>query len=168
MVRQVADLVEKERPARGHFEFAGPVAAGIRKSPLTWPNNSLSKSVSVRAPISTLTSDSSRRAESAWISRASISLPVPFSPAIRIVASVGATFSIICLRVRIASESPPEHRRLAAEFTLNLAQLLNFLLRNAQVIGRLQRGDQFRIIPGLHNEIDRPFLIALTARSMSA
>ena len=58
-----------------------------------WPNSSLSKRLSVTAPISTLTISCLWRGESACISRASISFPVPFSPVIRILASVTATFS---------------------------------------------------------------------------
>ena len=156
MVRQVADLVEKERPARGHFEFAGPVAAGIRKSPLDMAEQlALEKRLGQGPHIDAhqrlvpprgkrmdlprqhiLARAVFPRNQDRGIGRRHLFNHLPEGP-----HSLGIT---------------PEHRRLAAEFTLNLAQLLNFLLRNAQVIGRLQRGDQFRIIPGLHNEIDRP------------
>lgn len=78
--RQVADLVEEKRAVVGDLEFPGAVGPGVGEGSLTWPNSSLSKSVSGTAPISTETISSPLRAERLCISRASISLPVPFSP----------------------------------------------------------------------------------------
>jgi hypothetical protein len=64
------------------------------KAPLTWPNSSDSNRLSAVAPRSTETIGLSPRRDRRWISRATISLPVPFSPRIRTLASVGAARSI--------------------------------------------------------------------------
>ena len=86
--------------------FPARSARASVKAPLTWPNSSLSKSVSGTAPISTETISSPLRAERLCISRASISLPVPFSPVIRMLASVAATFSTISRMRAMAGLSP--------------------------------------------------------------
>ena len=77
------------------------------KAPLTCPNSSLSKSVSVIAPASTHTIGRLARAERRWISLARTSLPVPFSPVMRIDASVVATFSN-CLRIVVMAGLDPQ------------------------------------------------------------
>ena len=58
--------------------------------------------------MSTGTISSRRRAERLCISRASISLPVPFSPVMRMLASVAATFSTIS-RMRAIAGLPPQN-----------------------------------------------------------
>ncbi len=50
------------------------------KAPFTWPNNSLSRSVSVRAPQSMGRKGRSLRELLSWINLARSSLPVPLSP----------------------------------------------------------------------------------------
>ena len=52
---EVADLVQEERAAVGHLEaaLAGLATAPV-KAPFSWPNSSLSSSVSVRAAQLTL------------------------------------------------------------------------------------------------------------------
>ena len=62
------------------------------KAPRSWPNSSLSSSVSGSA--AQLIGDeraAAARGLAAWIARATSSLPVPLSPRISTVASVGAT-----------------------------------------------------------------------------
>ena len=76
------------------------------KAPFTWPKSSLSKSVSVMAPASTATIGLPLRKLWAWISRASTSLPVPFSPVMSTVASVGAILSRVLRIAFIAGEVP--------------------------------------------------------------
>ena len=49
-------------------------------APFSWPNSSLSSSVSVSAPQLTLMNGPAARFERAWIARATSSLPVPDSP----------------------------------------------------------------------------------------
>ena len=69
---------------------AAPVNA-----PATWPNSSLSSSVSGRAPQATSTNGLSRRPLRRWMARAISDLPVPLSPVISTVARVSATLSIM-------------------------------------------------------------------------
>ena len=61
------------------------------KAPFSWPNSSLSSNVSVRAAQLTAMNGSLRRRLPKWIARATTSLPVPFSPRIRMARSVSAT-----------------------------------------------------------------------------
>ena len=63
--------------------------------PATWPNSSLSSSVSGSAPQATSTNGLSRRPLRRWMARAIIDLPVPLSPVTSTVALVSATLSIM-------------------------------------------------------------------------
>ena len=63
-------------------------------APRTWPKSSASSSVSGIALQLSATKRCCRRGLVRWIARATISLPVPVSPLIRIVVVVGATVSI--------------------------------------------------------------------------
>lgn len=60
------------------------------------------------APMSSETISRPRRGESRWISRASISLPVPFSPVMRMFASVTATRSTSS-RMRVMARLVPQN-----------------------------------------------------------
>ena len=60
------------------------------------------------APMSRLTIAALRRVERRCISRASISLPVPFSPVMSMLASVTATFSTVS-RMRFMASLPPQN-----------------------------------------------------------
>ena len=62
-------------------------------APFTWPNISLSMSSAGTAAQFICTKGRSRRGESAWMARATSSLPVPRSPEIMTRARVGATIS---------------------------------------------------------------------------
>jgi len=53
------------------------------KLPLTWPNSSNSRSVSVRPAQFTATNGAWRRIDWLWMNRATTSLPTPLSPVIR-------------------------------------------------------------------------------------
>ncbi len=61
------------------------------KAPLTWPNSSLSSRVSGMAAQLTGTKGPWARGERPWMARAMSSFPVPLSPRMRTVVSVGAT-----------------------------------------------------------------------------
>ncbi len=69
--------------------------------PFSWPNSSDSRSVSVRAAQETATNGPSARRLSAWMARASTSLPVPDSPRTRMVefdfAAVRASSKTPCI-----------------------------------------------------------------------
>ena len=86
--------------------FPGRLSRASVKAPRSCPNNSLSNSDSLTAPISTLTISRPLRSERRCISRASISLPVPFSPVIRTLASVLATFVTTLISFIITGECP--------------------------------------------------------------
>ena len=58
------------------------------------------------APMSTVMKTSRALADLRWIARATSSFPVPFSPRIRMFASVSATFSIVRNTCCIASLVP--------------------------------------------------------------
>ena len=75
-------------------------------APLTWPKSSLSKSVSLRAPTSTHTRGPPLRELLACTCLASSSLPVPFSPVISTLASVGAILSTVRRSSSIAADEP--------------------------------------------------------------
>lgn len=81
-------------------------AAAPVKAPLTWPKSSLSTSSRESAAQSITRNGPPRRGLCAWISRAITSLPVPVSPVIMTVASVGAYVSARWKTRRIASERP--------------------------------------------------------------
>ncbi len=83
---KVPPFANSNRPMRRWY---APVNA-----PFSWPNNSEAISEGARAVQFTLTKARSERGECLWMARATSSLPVPVSPVMRTVESVGATFSI--------------------------------------------------------------------------
>ena len=64
------------------------------KAPFSWPKSSDSISSSGMAAQLTSTNGWSRRAERAWMARATSSLPAPFSPKMRTRPLVGAAVAI--------------------------------------------------------------------------
>ncbi|MNP42835.1 hypothetical protein D3C76_1366240 [compost metagenome] len=84
-------LASSNQPA---LELRAPVNA-----PFSWPNSSASTSDSENAPQLTATKGLSRRPLKLWMWRATSSLPVPVSPMISTLASLGAT------RCRCASKA---------------------------------------------------------------
>ena len=107
MVRQVADLVQKQRSApRAISNLADPIGAGVGKSAFDMTEQLASNSDSVSAPISTVTINSAAREERRCISRANTSFPALFSPVIRTLASVAATLSTSKRTCRIDCEAP--------------------------------------------------------------
>ena len=64
------------------------------KAPFSWPNSSLSSSVSGIAEQFTATNGPLARCDRSWIVRATSSLPVPVSPRISTGAGLGAAISI--------------------------------------------------------------------------
>ena len=78
--RQLADLVEEDGAARRRLEEPGLACAAPVNAPRSWPKSSLSSSDSESAAQLTETNGAPRAASSAWIARASTSLPTPVSP----------------------------------------------------------------------------------------
>ena len=74
------------------------------KAPRTWPNNSDSSNASGTAPQFTATNGRGARGLAWWTAWAMSSLPVPDSPWISRVASVGATRSTRSSTVVIAGD----------------------------------------------------------------
>ena len=82
-------------------------ATALVNEPFSWPNSSLSSSVSGMAAQLTATSGPWRSAAEAWwMARAIISLPVPDCPVITTLALLGATFSTRSIALRIAGDCP--------------------------------------------------------------
>ena len=78
--RELADLVEEQRPSVGLLEPAlAPVTAPVN-APCSWPNSSESISSGAIAPQFTRRNGPFRNVECSWMARAMISLPVPVSP----------------------------------------------------------------------------------------
>ena len=96
--KNVPPLASSKRPLRA---ATAPV-----KAPRAWPNSSLSRRVSLMAAQLTLTKGLSARFELAWIARATSSLPVPLSPVMSTVVSVGAMRTMRPSTSRTAAERP--------------------------------------------------------------
>ena len=128
-------------------------------APFTWPKSSLSKSVSVMAPASTQTIGLSARPESLWISCARTSLPVPFSPVMSTVASVGAIRSTSCLSCCI-----PELQSICGpSLTVTPFLGLDFLSRIPVNVS-----SSLALSHGLTTKSAAPRFIPSTANDMSA
>ena len=80
---------------------AAPVNA-----PFSWPNSSLSTRPAGRAEQLSLISGLSFRRERLWTARAISSFPVPVSPRISTVESVGATCFTLASTLRSTAEPP--------------------------------------------------------------
>lgn len=110
MVRDVGDFVQEERSVVGDLEFSGAVGLGVGKSAFDVTEEfALEQGFGQAAhvhPDEQFAGPADRR----WISRASISLPVPFSPVIRMLASVAATFSTKRRRLSIVGLFPQNIR----------------------------------------------------------
>ena len=103
----VADFVEKQRAAGRHLELAAAVRHGAgERAPCAWPNSSDSISSSGIAAQLTSTNGPARRWLSAWICRATSSLPVPFSPEISTRPLVGAAIAICSRSAAMTRLSP--------------------------------------------------------------
>ena len=123
--RQLADLVEEQRAAaapartRPARRSSAPVNA-----PFSWPNSSLSISDATSAPQSTTTNGACLRRLCAWTARASTSLPVPVSPPISTVASVGAMRS-----------SSPKISRIAGSVPTSIAEAVALARQQLDALG---------------------------------
>ena len=79
--RELADLVQEQRPAVGLLEPAlAPRVTAPVNAPCSWPNSSESISSGEIAPQFTRRNGPARNGECSWMARAMISLPVPVSP----------------------------------------------------------------------------------------
>ena len=134
------------------------------KEPFTCPNSSLSNKDSVIAPISTDIMLSAERGDKAWISRASISFPVPFSPVISIFALVVATFSINVRSCCIALLSPQYMAETGDDSFLRFFFFPSFACEAA--FKRVS--NSFWLSHGFTTKSDAPSFIPRTARSISA
>src|SRR5215470_5246754 len=89
--RYIAYLVQKKGAFIGKFEASGFCATAPVNAPFSWPNSSLSRSPRGIAAQFSFTNAFWLRLLSLWIARATSSLPVPVSPCISTLESVGAT-----------------------------------------------------------------------------
>ena len=91
--RHLADLVEEQRAAVGRPRSVPARAATAPvNAPFSWPNSSLSSSVSgERGAVDARRTARRARGWRSWSARATSSLPVPLSPRMSTVAWVGAT-----------------------------------------------------------------------------
>jgi len=87
-------------------------------APFTWPKSSLSKTPSERPPAFTVARGREERRDTAWRARATVPLPVPFSPVMSTFASEGPTRAMSCNTGCIEGDSamsrtlPSSRRRL--------------------------------------------------------
>jgi len=90
----VADLVEKQRAPVGSSNFPAAVRKGAGENSLSYAEEARSRSTPTDGGAVDLERTArAARGLSAWIARATSSLPVPFCPVISTRAGVGATFS---------------------------------------------------------------------------
>ena len=89
--RNLADLIEEDGAAVGELEAADALGDGAGEGPFSWPKSSLSTRPVGRALQLTLMNGLSARLLVEWTARAISSFPVPVSPVMSTVASVGAT-----------------------------------------------------------------------------
>ena len=127
------------------------------KAPFTWPNSSLSNRFSETAPRSTETRTWSARRERRWSSRATSSLPVPFSPRMRTLASVGPARSISDQIRAIAGESPSSGVSPPPAGAAIASTLRRSVTTSAREVrkrgGGADGGEQPLVRPGLGDEI---------------
>ena len=115
------------------------------KAPFSWPNSSLSRRPVGMAAQLSLTKVRSRRGLRSCRARATSSLPVPVSPRMRTVESVGATVST-CLRTRRSAALSPtispklcSVRTSSSRYDLLLGELVLERLRSPGRPGRSRR-----------------------------
>ena len=87
----IADFIEKNGAAVGGFEDADAIAVRAGESAANSAEQLAFEQGGGMAPQSTGTKGCTPRRLKRWIMRATSSLPVPVSPSMRTVASVGAT-----------------------------------------------------------------------------
>jgi hypothetical protein len=104
--RQLAHLVEKERALVGQLQTADLARNGAGERALLVAEELAFEQPAGMAAQFSLMKVRSLRGLSRWMARASSSLPVPVSPWIRTVASVGATVSICRSTLRRPVLSP--------------------------------------------------------------
>ena len=106
LVAHGIDFIEEDRAAVGGFKSAGAVLEALVKAPLTWPNSSLSSSLSLSAPQLTRMQGPVARAAQLVDGPRMSSLPVPVSPVSNTVADVGETCRVRRYTSRIGPLSP--------------------------------------------------------------
>ncbi len=129
------------------------------KAPFSWPKSSLSMRPLGSAAQLTLTSGRSLRGLRAWIARATSSLPVPVSPRISTVASVGATSSTFSRASRERAALPDDLLEvvdgldLVLEVVVLAVQLAQLFLRALALLDVAQ--DQREERPARHLDVAR-------------
>ena len=119
---ELADLVEKERPAVRELEASVLLRDRAGEAPRSWPNSSLSSSVSVSAAQLTATNGRLARGLSMWMARAAISLPVPVSPVSRTVVWARETRRMVSLSARMGGLSPTSFGSGASSFSRSVSR----------------------------------------------
>ena len=144
----LADLVEEEGAAVGELELADLAASTAPvKAPRSWPNSSLSRSVSGMAP-QLMATKARRAAGSRGGGRcATSSLPVPLSPMISTLERVGATS-------RISSKSRSMGSELADD-ALEAVALVEHLAERRDLLFELLLLDQVHHPLAQLVEVDR-------------
>jgi hypothetical protein len=105
--RGLRDLVEEEGAAVGLLEEALARADGAGERAARVPEElALQQRLGHRRAVDRRRTGRSARLEFAWMALATSSLPVPLSPVMSTVASVGATFTMRPSTSRIAAERP--------------------------------------------------------------
>ena len=103
---EFADLVEEDGSAVGQLEATLASLQGSGERPFSWPNSSEAMNDDGIAAQFTATKARAERGDRLWIARAMSSLPVPVSPVISTVESVGATLDTCDRTVRSGGEVP--------------------------------------------------------------
>ena len=154
--RNVADLVEEQRAAVRELEAPVRSALASVNAPFTWPNISLSNTVSGSPPAFTAMKDFSARSDQSWMSLASRLLPVPGSPVISTLASERATWRAIrttsCIARELATRSVPSAPRRIA---FSSARRRPRRRASASCTWLRSTDRQPLVIPGLLNEVVR-------------
>ena len=172
--RQLADLVEEQRPAVGELEAALRPAAAPVNAPFSWPKSSLSRSASGSAAQLSATNGLPVRGLDSWSARATSSLPVPLSPRTSTVARLRATRSTRSSTSRMRcphAHDPGEPRLGRARLLLEHrapARVLELLqpdaraeharddVEEAQVAIERDRAGAVKAIDGEHAEVGPP------------
>ncbi len=161
----------KSVPLLASSNLPGRSSRASVKAPFLWPNSSDSNRVSVIAPMSTETKLLSCRSDRWWIARAINSLPVPFSPRIKTLASVRATLSINANTFLIATLSPimsPKGLLIcSSSISLAFLSLSTSLYDFRSLIAVLMVATSFSFCQGFKMKSVAPCLSARTAISTS-
>jgi hypothetical protein len=137
--RQLAHLVEEERALVRQLQRPILRAMAPVNAPFSWPKSSLSSRPAGMAAQFSLIKVRSLRGLRRWMARASSSLPVPVSPWMSTVASVGATVSISRSTLRRPVLSPTMSSKRCSRL-ISSSRYLLFLGQAVAQFGDLLKG----------------------------